>query len=154
MTTQRFAGPGLAETSAGSVRHFARHLGEMLLAMVAGMMVLGALDRGIVAAAGSSVDDLRDTAPEVVALVMAFNMTVGMTVWMHHRGHSRARVAEMATAMFVPAMAAIVLFWCGLIHSQSIAPLEHAAMLPAMIAVMRLHRSEYTRPVHAHAPQV
>ena len=62
MTAQRFAGPGLAETSAGSVRHFARHLGEMLLAMVAGMMVLGALDRGIVAAAGSSVDDLRDTA--------------------------------------------------------------------------------------------
>jgi hypothetical protein len=124
----------------------------MLLAMVVGMMVLGALDRGIVAAAGASVDDLRDRAPELVALVMAFNMTVGMTVWMRHRGHSWARVAEMAGAMFVPAIAAIVLFWCALIHSEAILALEHAAMLPAMIAVMLLHRSEYSRPVHSHAP--
>jgi hypothetical protein len=142
----------LAKPAVGSIRHFARHLGEMLLAMVVGMMVLGALDRGIVAAAGASVDDLRDGAPEVVALVMAFNMTVGMTVWMRHRGHSWARVAEMAGAMFVPAIAAIVLFWCSLIHSESILALEHAAMLPAMIAVMLLHRSEYSRPVHSHAP--
>ena len=142
----------LAEPAAGSVVHFARHLGEMLLAMAAGMMVLGGLDRAIVAAAGASVDDLRDTVPEGVALVMAFNMTVGMTVWMRHRGHSWARVAEMAGAMFVPAIAAIVLFWCAVIHSESILPLEHAAMLPAMVAVMLLHRSEYSRPVHSHGP--
>jgi cytochrome bd-type quinol oxidase subunit 2 len=142
----------LAKPAVGSIRHFAQHLAEMLLAMVVGMMVLGALDRGIVAAAGASVDDLRDGAPELVALVMAFNMTVGMAVWMRHRGHSWARVAEMAGAMFVPAIAAIVLFWCSLIHSESILALEHAAMLPAMIAVMLLHRSEYSRPVHSHAP--
>ena len=142
----------LAKPAVGPIRHFARHLCEMLLAMVVGMMVLGALDRGILAAAGASVDDLRDTVPEVVALVMAFNMTVGMTVWMRHRGHSWARVAEMAAAMFFPAIAAIVLFWCALIHSESILALEHAAMLPAMIAVMLLHRSEYSRPVHSHAP--
>ena len=141
----------LAKPAVRSIRHFARHLGEMLVAMVVGMMVLGALDRGIVAAAGASVDDLRYTVPEVMALVMAFNMTVGMTVWMRHRGHSGARVAEMAGAMFVPAIGAIVLFWCALIHSDSILALEHAAMLPAMIAVMLLHRSEYSRPVHAHA---
>ena len=116
--------------------------------MVVGMMVLGALGRAIVAAAGASVDDLRDAVPEGVALVMAFNMTVGMTVWMRHRGHSWARVAEMAGAMFVPAIAAIVLFWCAVIHSESILALEHAAMLPAMVAVMLLHRSEYSRPVH------
>ena len=152
MATHGIASTSLTEPALGSVRHFARHLGEMLLAMVVGMMVLGALDRGIVAAAGASVDELRDTVPEVVALVMAFNMTVGMTVWMRHRGHSWARVAEMAGAMFVPAIAAIVLFWCALIHSETILALEHAAMLPAMIAVMLLHRSEYSRPVHSHAP--
>ena len=144
----------LAKPAVGPIRHFARHLGEMLLAMVVGMMVLGALDRAIVAAAGASVDDLRDTVPEVVALVMAFNMTVGMTVWMRHRGHSWARVAEMAAAMFFPAIAAIVLFWCALIHSESTLALEHAAMLPAMIAVMLLHRSEYSRPVHRHATRM
>jgi hypothetical protein len=152
MATYGSAPPSVAEPAVGSVRHFARHLGEMLLAMVVGMMVLGALDRGIVAAAGASVDDLRDTVPEVVALVMAFNMTAGMTVWMRHRGHSWARVAEMAGAMFVPAIAAIVLFWCAVIHSDSIFALEHAAMLPAMIAVMLLHRGEYSRPVHSRAP--
>ena len=150
MAMHGFAPTSLAEPAAGSVVHFARHLGEMLLAMVVGMMVLGALDRAIVAAAGASVDDLRDTVPEGVALVMAFNMTVGMTVWMRHRGHSWARVAEMAGAMFVPAIAAIVLFWCAVIHSESILALEHAAMLPAMVAVMLLHRSEYSRPVHSH----
>ena len=149
MAVHRFAPTSVAGPTVGSVRHFARHLGEMLLAMVVGMMVLGALDRGIVAAAGASVDDLRDTVPEVVALVMAFNMTAGMTVWMRHRGHPWARVAEMAGAMFVPALVAIVLFWCAVIHSESIFSVEHAAMLPAMIAVMLLHRDEYSRPVHS-----
>jgi cytochrome bd-type quinol oxidase subunit 2 len=150
MATHGIAPWWLATPAVGATRHFARHLGEMLLAMVVGMMVLGALDRAIVAAAGASVDDLQDTVPEGVALVMAFNMTVGMTVWMRHRGHSWARVAEMAGAMFVPAIAAIVLFWCAVIHSESILTLEHAAMLPAMVAVMLLHRSEYSRPVHFH----
>ena len=154
MVTHGIAPTSLAAPAVGSIRHFARHLGEMFLAMVVGMMVLGGVDRGIVSAAGGSVDDLRETAPEVVALVMAFNMTVGMTVWMRHRGHSWARVAEMAGAMFVPAIAAIVLFWCALIHSDSILTLEHTAMLPAMIAVMLLHRSEYSRPVHRHATRM
>lgn len=137
--------------AATGIRHFLRHLGEMLLAMLAGMMVLGAVDRGILAAAGTNASDLKDTAPEVVSLVMALNMTAGMTVWMHHRGHSWTRVAEMAGAMFVPAIAAIVLFWCAVIHNDAILPLQHVAMLPAMIAAMLLHRSEYSRPVHAHA---
>ena len=150
MATRGIAPIPLAEPAAGSVLHFTRHLAEMLLAMVVGMMVLGALDLAIVAAAGASVDDLRDAVPEGVALVMASNMTVGMTVWMRHRGHSWARVAEMAGAMFVPATVAIVLFWCAVIHSESILALEHAAMIPAMVAVMLLHRSEYSRPVHLH----
>src|SRR5690349_23502378 len=76
--------------SAGGARHFLRHLGEMYLAMVVGMMVLGIVDGGILAAAGTSVDDVRDRAPEAVALVMAINMTVGMTVWMRHRRHTWA----------------------------------------------------------------
>jgi hypothetical protein len=50
---------------------------------------------------------------------MAFNMTVGMTVWMRHRGHSWARVEEMAGPMFVPAIAAIGVFWCAVVHSDA-----------------------------------
>jgi hypothetical protein len=132
-------------------RHFLRHLGEMLLAMVVGMMVLGALDRGILAAAGTSASHVRDAAPEVVAVVMAFNMSAGMAVWMRHRGHAWARITEMAGAMFVPALAAIALFWGGVIQSGGILVLEHVAMIPAMIAVMLVHRGEYSRPVHQHA---
>ena len=152
MATHRIASTWPLAFAGGPVRHFARHFGEMLLAMVVGMAVLGGLGRGIVAAAGGNVDDLRETVPEVVALVMAFNMTAGMAVWMRHRGHSWARVAEMGGAMFIPAIGAIVLFWCALIHSDSILAIEHTAMLPAMLAVMLLRRGEYSRPVHSRAP--
>ena len=75
----------------------------MYLAMMVGMMVLGIVDGGILTAAGTSVDHVRDRAPEAFALVMAINMTVGMTVWMRHRRHTWAMCAEMAGAMFVPA---------------------------------------------------
>lgn len=81
---------------------------------------------------------------------MALNMTVGMTVWMRHRRHSWAMCAEMAGAMLVPAVVAIVLSWCGVIHGDSVAGVEMTAMVPAMIAVMLLRRIEYSQPVHAH----
>jgi hypothetical protein len=136
--------------SAHGARHFVGHLGEMLLAMVVGMIVLGALDRGVLAAVGTSASHVRDAAPEVVALVMAFNMSAGMAVWMRHRGHAWARIAEMAGAMFIPAVAAIALFWGGVIESGAILALEHVAMIPAMVAVMLVHRGEYSRPVHHH----
>jgi hypothetical protein len=136
--------------STRSAVQFLRHLGEMLLAMIVGMMVLGALDRGVLAAAGTSASHVRDAAPEVVAVVMAFNMSAGMAVWMRHRGHVWARIAEMAGAMFVPAVAAIALFWGGVIQSGAILALEHVAMIPAMVAVMLVHRGEYSQPVHRH----
>jgi hypothetical protein len=52
--------------------------------------------------------------------------------------------AEMAGAMFVPAVAAVVLFWCSVIHSGAVGAVEMNAMLPAMIAVMLLRRREYS----------
>jgi hypothetical protein len=137
--------------SKGRARHFFRHLGEMYLAMMVGMMALAALDAAIFAAAGTSIPDVKDSAPEAWGLLMALNMTVGMTVWMRHRRHTWAMCAEMAGAMLVPAVAAIVLFWCSVIHSGSVSAVEMNAMLPAMIAVMLLRRSEYSQPVHSHA---
>jgi hypothetical protein len=81
---------------------------------------------------------------------MALNMIVGMTVWMRHRSHSWAMCAEMAGAMLAPAVLAIVLFWFAVIHGDSVAGVEMTAMVPAMIAVMLLRRTEYSQPVHAH----
>jgi hypothetical protein len=137
---------GALPTAPGA-RHFARHLVEMVLAMWVGMMILGGLDRGILAAAGTSVSSVRSSAPEVVALVMALNMTVGMTAWMRHRRHSWAMCAEMGAAMFVPAIVAIVLLWGGVIQSGSLLGVEHAPMIPAMVAVMLIRRTEYSQPI-------
>jgi hypothetical protein len=138
---------GHGGASVAGARHFLPHFGEMFLAMWA----LAALDAAVFAAAGTSIPDVKDSAPELWGLLMAVNMTVGMTLWMRHRRHSWAMCAEMAGAMFAPAILAIVLFWCAVIHGTSIGPVEMAAMLPAMIAVMLLRRTEYSQPVHSHA---
>ncbi len=132
-------------------RHFVRHFAEMFLAMMVGMMVLGGLDRGILSAFGTSVSHVRNSAPEVFALVMALNMTIGMTLWMRYRRHSWAMCAEMGGAMFLPAIAALILFWCSVIHSNSVGGVEMGVMLPAMIAVMLVRRTEYSQPIHTHA---
>ena len=145
------AATGQRGASAAHARHFFRHFGEMFLAMMVGMMALGGLDGAILSAAGSSVRHVRDSAPEAFALVMAFNMTVGMTVWMRYRRHSWAMCAEMGGAMFLPAIAALVLFWCSAIHTSAVGGVTMGAMLPAMLAVMLLRRAEYSQPVHSHA---
>jgi hypothetical protein len=150
MVTHGTAPQVTAQPAVRRGRYFALHFGEMVVAMIVGMMLLGALDRVALVAAGTSVFAVRESAPAVMALVMAFNMTAGMTVWMRHRGHSWARVADMAGAMFIPAIGAIALSWYGVVDSGSILAVEHIAMLPAMVAVMLLHRDEYSRPAHSH----
>ena len=142
---------GHAGASVAGARHFLRHFGEMFLAMMVGMWVLAAVDAAFFAAAGTSIADVKDSAPEVWGLLMALNMIVGMTLWMRHRRHSWAMCAEMAGAMFAPAVLAIVLFWCAVIHGASVPGVEMTAMLPAMIAVMLFRRTEYSQPVHSHA---
>ena len=132
-------------------RHFLRHFGEMFLAMLVGMWVGAAVDAAVFAVAGTSIPDVKDSAPEVWGLLMALNMTVGMTLWMRHRRHTWAMCAEMAGAMFAPAFAAIVLFWCSVIHGTAIGPVTMVGMVPAMIAVMLLRRTDYSQPVSSHA---
>src|SRR6266511_6149298 len=87
----------------GSKGAFARHFGEMVLAMVLGMVVLGGLAQLGFAASGSSVSDQPGGAQ---VMLMAFSMTIPMVLWMSYRGHARARSAEMAASMLVPSLAA------------------------------------------------
>lgn len=133
--------------SAADARHFLRHFAETFVAMMVGMMALGALDSGILSAAGTTVTHVKTSAPEAFALVMALNMTVGMTLWMRHRRHSWSMCAEMAGAMFLPATVALLLFWCSVVHTRSVGAVEMLAMLPAMLAAMLYRRAEYSRPV-------
>ena len=150
MATYRTARQPTPGPAVRSVLHFVTHVGEMLLAMVVGMAVFGALFSGVLLAVGTSFDEALESAPVLIALVLMFNMSAPMVLWMRHRGHSRARIAEMAVAMLAVGLAACALLWASLIESTAICGVECALMVPVTIAVMLLHPGEYSRPAGAH----
>ena len=126
-------------TLTASTRAFARHYAEMLIAMFAGMFVLGA--------AASLVFDLdawHEDAPALLLLGMAFTMTAPMVAWMRYRGHGWAPCADMTVAMFGPSLLAIALgAFAGLDVGGQMA-VQHVLMFPAMLVAMLLRRDEYT----------
>jgi uncharacterized membrane protein YhaH (DUF805 family) len=132
-------------SSGGSRRAFARHFGEMVLAMLLGMVLLGGLAELLFAAFGSSLSDQSGGAE---VMLMGLNMTVPMVIWMSYRGHAVARNAEMAMSMIVPSVAAAVLAWAGVLESAAALGVQHAIMIPAMLAVMLWRYEEYS---HAHS---
>ena len=136
--------PATARRLQAPNRTFLRHLGEMLLAMFLGMLVLGGATQGIFAIAGSS---LSDTSASVQAALMGFDMTVPMVAWMHYRGHPLARSVEMAAAMILPTLGAIALHAIDAIGSEAVLAVQHIVMIPAMVAVMLWRREHYS---HGH----
>jgi hypothetical protein len=122
-------------------RAFLLHLGEMLLAMALGMVVLGGAMEGVLRLAGSS---LTDAPAAVQAAVMAIDMTIPMAWWMRHRGHPRRHNVEMSASMIVPSAFAIVIHWIGLISSDTVMVLQHELMIPAMVAVMLWRYDHYS----------
>ena len=137
------------QTTTNKILTFARHYGEMLIAMFAGMFALGIPLAALLGVVGVDVSSWRTDAPELMLLGMAFTMTVPMVAWMRHRGHGWAPSWEMAASMFVPSFAAIGLFWAGAVtDSGSLLLIQHVAMLPAMLFVMLLRLDEYAG--HAH----
>jgi len=127
-TTGRFA------TRAKTIA-FARHFGEMLVAMIPGMALVGLFSGGLGVAAQT--------------LAMAAGMSASMAGWMRYRRHGWAPVAEMTGAMFAPAIAAIGLYWGGVLGAGGVMAVEHAGMLPAMLAVMLWRLDEYTGHQHS-----
>lgn len=121
--------------------HFARHYVEMVVAMVAGMLVLGAVVRSGLSLVGFELSAARH--PELASLEMAFTMSAGMALWMRRRGHGLRSTAEMCGAMFAPAAALFPLLWLGAVTPDSLTVLEHLAMLPLMLLVMLRRRAEY-----------
>ena len=128
----------------GATKRFIVHYVEMLVAMFAGMLVIGLP----FAALGWDIDPI-----ELELLYMAFIMSVPMVAWMRYRGHGWAPASEMTAAMFVPSFAAIGLLWGGIVEGgHTPMMIQHVAMFPAMLAVMLLRRSEYTgHAAHATA---
>ena len=121
---------------------FARHFGEMILAMLLGMAVLGGLAELAFAVAGGS---LSDQPGSFQIMLMGFNMTVPMLLWMSYRGHARAQNVEMAASMVVPTVAAAVLAWTGALGTGAGMGVQHAAMIPAMLGVMLWRYDDYSR---------
>jgi hypothetical protein len=128
-------------------RSFLRHLTEMTVAMIVGMVVLGAAFRTLhVLVFGNGFDNAWQDHTELAAFAMAFNMTLPMVAWMRHRRHTWERCGEMAAAMFVPAFVLLVLFWLGIIPAEAVLPLQMALMLPSMVVVMLYRIDEYSEP--------
>ena len=130
-------------------RYFLRHYAEMVVAMFAGMFILGIPAEGLFRLFGYSTTELMDDAPALSLLGMAFLMTVPMIGLMRWRGHSWRPCWEMAGSMFAPTFLVIALMGAGLGHGAAMT-LEHVLMLPCMLAVMLLRPEEYTRCHSGH----
>jgi hypothetical protein len=119
-----------------------RHYVEMLAAMVVGMLLLEPVWRSVLTVAGRP--EVLDRT-ELAALVMATDMTIGMSLWMRYRGHQWLDVAWMGAAMYVPVLVLLVPFRAGGLSGEAALLGSHLLMLPAMLAVMAARRSAYVR---------
>lgn len=120
---------------------FVRHYVEMVVAMLAGMVVLGGALRLGLAAAG--VEYSMQRFPELTIVEMAVTMILGMAGWMRFRGHAWPGTLEMSAAMVVPAVAVLVPVWVGVLDAGTAMAVEHVAMFVLMLAVMLRRRDEY-----------
>jgi hypothetical protein len=141
------------ETAAAPVGHttsklgFARHYGEMVLVMFVGMAVLGGFTELGLAAAGSSLEGISGG---LHITLMGLWMTVPMVAWMAYRGHTTAQNAEMAGSMILPSAFAAILTWWGATDAATGLAIQHAIMLPAMLAVMLWRYDEYAHKHGSH----
>ena len=131
----------LATLRGPALRRFVRHYLEMVVAMVAGMVVLGLAEPMLLDRFGWA--ELR-AQPEPRALVMATSMTIAMAAWMRYRGHGWAATVEMVAAMYGSFVVLFPPLWLGVLSATGLLVLGHVLMPFAMAAVMLRRRDEYT----------
>ena len=121
---------------------FVRHFGEMLLAMVLGMVALGVVNGLILVPLGFTY--LSNASVEVSTLTMVAAMTIPMVAWMRIRKHSWQLNAEMAASMIVPTLVLLPICELGLLPRMSLMMGAHVLMIPAMLGVMLYRWRDYT----------
>ncbi len=132
-----------------SLRRFAQHYAEMVVAMLLGMAVLGIPATGVLSVFGVTNAELHADAPAVALLGMAMTMTVPMVAWMRYRGHGWRASSEMAASMFIPTFAAVALLAAGVVTDMgALMGIEHGAMFPSMLVAMLLRVDEYAGGDH------
>ena len=129
----------LSGRHAGGTARFVRHLLEMGLAMMVGMIASAAV---FLSAVGMTVDEALRQHAVLFVVVQAFGMTVAMVAWMRHRGQAWRSCSEMAAAMVAPAIALIGLRLLDVI-SGPICGVYCLSTVAAMVLVMLYRRSGY-----------
>ena len=137
-----------------ATRRFVLHYVEMLVAMFAGMLVLGGPAMVALGAAAVTSADLQSDAPAAMLLGMGVTMTAPMVAWMRYRGHGWRPSNEMAASMMIPTAGVIGMLGAGVVTDiGGLLIIEHVVMLPSMLAAMLLRRDEYMQHHDHHAPQ-
>ena len=126
---------------------FARHLAEMLIAMVAGMVTLYPLWRVALSAVGAPA---WATRVEVNMMVMATAMTIPMVAWMRHREHGIRPSVEMSASMYAAFLVLFPLHWAGALDEMGVMMWGHVLMPVFMVVAMALRVGEYTHQHGAH----
>ena len=138
---------GQARRYLGAGWSFTRHLLEMVLAMMAGMAVLGVALAVLGEPPGYS-------NPLVEYGLMGASMAVPMVAWMRFRGHSWSDGGEMTVAMLVPIFALVLPVELGVavpgLSEDSLMMLSHVAMIGGMVVLMIYRFERYAHGVHGH----
>jgi len=127
---------------------FLRHLFEMALAMMAGMMVSAAV---FLSAVGMTAAEAMREHAVLFVVLQALGMTVAMVTWMRHRRHTWRSCSEMAVAMVIPAVPLICLRLLEII-SGSICGVYCFTTMVAMVIVMLYRRGDYGVAISASRP--
>ena len=131
----------------GAGWRFTRHLLEMVVAMMAGMVVLGL--------ALAVLGEPPGYANLLVRYgVMGAFMAAPMVAWMRHRGHSWSDGLEMTAAMLAPMLALVAPVELGVavpgLSEEALMMLSHVAMIAGMVALMLYRFDRYARGPHGH----
>jgi hypothetical protein len=126
---------------------FARHLLEMVVAMMLGMGVFGL--------ALAVMGEPPGYANLLVRYgMMGAFMAVPMVAWMFYRGHSWRDGGEMTAAMLVPMLIPVALVELGVavpgLSEGSLMMLSHVAMIGGMVALMIYRFERYAHGSHDH----
>lgn len=112
------------------------HYVEMILAMVAGMLAVGAL-RDLV-----GLNPAFEAQPASWYLLMATDMSIGMAAWMRYRRHGWPGILEMCAAMYLPGLL-LPFVVNGAMSPMTFMGTSHVAMPVLMLVVLLRRRAEF-----------